>query len=55
MELNYEKDNLERMPMEHYTQLYREMDPEAASARCQIPYDTEKKLFSSPTSIQLEE
>lgn len=27
-------------------QLYRDMDPEAASERCQIPYDSEKKLFT---------
>lgn len=46
MELNYEKDNLERMPMEHYSQLYREMDPVAAGERCQIPYDSEKQLFT---------
>lgn len=46
MEFNYEKDNLERMPMEHYTQLYREMDPVAAGERCQIPYNSEKQLFT---------
>ena len=46
MELNYEKDNLERMPMEHYMEKYAAMDPVAAAARCAIPYDSEKKLFS---------
>lgn len=46
MELNYEKDNLERMPMEHYMEKYAQMDPVAAAARCQIPYDSEKKLFT---------
>lgn len=46
MELNYEKDNLERMPMEHYMEKYAQMDPVAAAVRCQIPYDSEKKLFT---------
>lgn len=46
MELNYEKDNLERMPMEHYMEKYAAMDPAAAAARCAIPYDSEKKLFT---------
>jgi hypothetical protein len=46
MEVNYEKDNLERIPMEHYLERYAQMDPEAAAARCQIPYDSEKKTFT---------
>ena len=34
------------MPMEHYMEKYAAMDPAAAAARCAIPYDSEKKLFT---------
>lgn len=46
MEFNYEKDNLERVPMEHYLELYKEMDPAAAAVRCNVPYDEESKCFT---------
>ena len=45
MDINYEKDNLERVPMEHYLELYREMKPAAAAVRCGIPYDEERQVF----------
>lgn len=45
MELNYEKDNKERIPFEHYLEEYRKLDPKEAASRCQIPYDEETKEF----------
>lgn len=46
MEINYEKDNLERIPMEHYLELYRGMNPVAAAVRCGLPYDEERRVFT---------
>ena len=45
MELNYDKDSKERIPYEHYMELYRQADPQEISARCEIPYDEEKQQF----------
>ena len=45
-DLNYEKDSKERMPWEHYLELYQEADPQEIAARLSIPYDSEKKTFT---------
>ncbi len=45
MELNYDKDSKERIPYEHYMELYRQADPQEISERCEIPYDEEKQQF----------
>lgn len=45
MELNYEKDSKERIPYEHYMELYQQADPEEISTRCGIPYDKERQEF----------
>ena len=31
MELNYDKDSKERIPYEHYMELYRQADPERSA------------------------
>jgi len=45
MELPYEKDNKERIPMEHYLEEYRKIDPKEAAERCGVEYDEEKQQF----------
>ncbi len=44
--MQYEKNNKERIPYEHYKGLFALMDPIEASERLNIPYDSEKKRFS---------
>lgn len=45
-ELNYDKDSKERMPWEHYMELYAKADPHEISSRLEIPYDEETKTFT---------
>ena len=45
MEFPYEKDNKERIPLEHYLEEYRKIDPKEAALRCGVPYDEEKQQF----------
>ena len=45
MELNYEKDNKERIPYAHYLEEYKKIDPKEAAQRCQVPYDEETGQF----------
>lgn len=45
MELQYAKDNKERIPYEHYLEMYQKGDPEEISQRTGIPYDSEKQVF----------
>lgn len=45
MELQYDKDSKERIPYEHYLELYRNADPEEISRRTGIPYDSAKHTF----------
>ncbi|MCI8599487.1 MAG: DUF3786 domain-containing protein [Lachnospiraceae bacterium] len=45
MELPYEKDNKERVPLEHYLEEYRNIDPKEAALRCDVPYDEERQQF----------
>lgn len=40
-----EKNNKERLPFEHYKELYSQLDPAEASKRCNVPYDEERKEF----------
>lgn len=46
MELQYAKDSKERLPYEHYMELYRKADPKEISMRTGIPYDEEKGVFT---------
>lgn len=45
METPYEKDNLERVPFEHYLKDYQALDPKEAAVRCGVEYDEEKGQF----------
>ena len=45
-DLNYEKDSKERMPWEHYLELYAKADPKEIAARLSIPYDENAKAFT---------
>lgn len=45
MELNYEKDNKERIPFEYYLEEFKKIDPREAASRCRVPYDEETKQF----------
>jgi hypothetical protein len=44
-DMNYEKDNKERRPREHYKPLYAALDPAEASLRCGVEFDKEKSAF----------
>lgn len=44
-DLNYEKDSKERMPWEHYTQVFATADPKEIASRLSIPYDEEAKTY----------
>ncbi len=45
MEFSYEKDNKERIPLEHYLEEYRKLDPEEAAQRCGVAYDPKNRQF----------
>lgn len=45
MDFPYEKDNKERIPLEHYLSKYRNIDPKEAAERCGVEYDEEKQQF----------
>ena len=45
MEFPYEKDNKERIPLEHYLSEYRKLDPKEAAERCGVEYDEERGQF----------
>ena len=45
MNFPYEKDNKERIPLEHYLSEYRNIDPKEAAVRCGVEYDEEKQQF----------
>ena len=45
MNFPYEKDNKERIPLEHYLSEYRNIDPKEAAGRCGVEYDEEKQQF----------
>lgn len=46
VDLNYEKDSKERIPYEHYLEVYKNTDPVEISNRCNVPYDAEKQQFT---------
>ena len=46
MEFPYQKDNKERIPLEHYMGLYEKLDPVACARRCGVPYDSEASCFT---------
>lgn len=46
VDLNYEKDSKERIPYEHYLEVYQNADPAEISSRCNVPYDAEKHEFT---------
>lgn len=46
MKAEYEKDNKERVPFEHYLEEYRSIDPEKAAERLHIPYDSQRRVFT---------
>ena len=45
MNIEYEKDNKERIPFEHYLEEYQKLDPVEASVRTGVPYDPEERMF----------
>lgn len=46
MNIEYEKDNKERVPFEHYKEEYVKLDPHEVSARTCFPYSEEKQCFT---------
>lgn len=46
MKAEYEKDNKERVPFEHYLEEYHSIDPQETSKRLRIPYDAERQVFT---------
>ncbi len=46
MDFPYEKDSKERMPYEHYMEIYRQLNPEDISRRTNIPYDAAAQTFT---------
>lgn len=46
MNIEYEKDNKERIPFEHYKEAYVKKDPLEISARTGVPYSEEKQCFT---------
>lgn len=46
MNIEYEKDNKERVPFEHYKEEYVKKDPQEISMRTGFPYSEEKQCFT---------
>lgn len=46
MELQYEKDSKERIPYEHYMELFQKADPQEMSRRTGVPYDAVTQTFT---------
>ena len=46
MDFPYEKDSKERMPYEHYMEIYRGLNPADISSRANIPYNAESRTFT---------
>lgn len=44
--MEYEKNNKDRIPFEHYRDIFAQGDPEEMALRCGLPYDPDKKEFS---------
>ena len=45
MKLEYDKDNKERIPYEHYLEKFKSIDPIETSKRCNVIYNEENKEF----------
>lgn len=45
MKLDYDKDSKERIPLEHYLDLYQKADVDEIGIRLQLPYDDKKCCF----------
>ncbi len=45
MSIQYEKNNKERIPFEHYKAVFAKLDPIEISERCNTPYDNIKQQF----------
>lgn len=45
MKLEYEKDNKERVPFEHYLEEFAALDPKEAAARAGVPWHADTKEF----------
>ena len=46
MSVEYEQNNKDRIPYEHYREEFSKLDPIEASKRCNIPYDQQKQEFA---------
>ena len=46
MNIEYGKNNKERVPYEHYKAIFTKTDPLLISERCNLPFDDESKTFS---------
>lgn len=46
MEIPYERDNKERIPLEHYMTLYEKLDPVECVKRTKAAYDQEQREFT---------
>ena len=46
MNLDYAKNSIEEVPFGQYLEQFQALDPEAASTRTGIPYDSERKCFT---------
>ncbi len=46
MQLQYDKDSKERIPFEHYMDLFQKADPKEISHRTCLPYDEESRSFT---------
>ena len=46
MELQYDKDSKERIPYEHYLDLFQKADPKEISQRTCLPYDENTQTFT---------
>ncbi|MDY3917631.1 MAG: DUF3786 domain-containing protein [Candidatus Limivivens sp.] len=46
MNIEYEKDNKERIPFEHYLAAYQQLDPVEAANRVGVPYNPDTKEFT---------
>ncbi len=46
MNFDYAKDSKERLPYEHYLNLYQQAEPEAISERTGIPFDSDTSSFT---------
>jgi hypothetical protein len=46
MSIDYEKNNKDRIPFEHYKKIFSELNPIEAAERCNLPYDEGTNEFS---------